>query len=77
MKRRLALAAALAASLAMPAGASATNLFGCPDQMVPTPAALVPEGNKKDHNNNMVICAKVEDNRVVGGPDDLRDDIEI
>ena len=79
MKRRLVVAAALlAGTLAMPAAVSADYLSTCPDQMFLIPAELVPEGDKKDHNNNGIICGKFEDSGIKGGPDeDFRDDIPV
>ena len=77
-QRRVALAAAmLAATFTMPGAVSADYLPTCPDQMVVIPAALVPEGDKKDHNRNGLICGKFEDGRVIGGPDEMLDDLTI
>jgi hypothetical protein len=48
----------------------------CPDSLAPLPASLVTEGDKKDKNNNGLVCAKLgDDGKFHGGPDDVTDDI--
>jgi hypothetical protein len=47
----------------------------CPDGMVLAPASLVQQGAQKDHNQNGFVCAKLENGQLVGGPDDVSDDI--
>jgi hypothetical protein len=48
----------------------------CPDGSMPLPASLVPSGDKKDKNNNGLVCAKLLE-EPQGGPDDnsVLDDI--
>jgi hypothetical protein len=58
---------------AAPVGADSPT--PCPDNLVPVPASLVPQGPQKDHNGNGVVCAKYQDGKFVGGPDDTTDDI--
>jgi hypothetical protein len=41
----------------------------CPDGSMPFPAELVPSGDKKDKNDNGLVCAKVVE-EPHGGPDD-------
>jgi hypothetical protein len=60
--------AAAVLSLAPPTGAEPTST--CPDGFAPFPAAFVEQGERKDKNDNGVVCGKVEDGRIVGGPDD-------
>ncbi len=70
------IAAATLLSLAPPAGAEPPS--PCPDQFVLVPAQLVEQGEKKDHNNNGLVCGKFQDGKIVGGPDEnLTDDILI
>jgi hypothetical protein len=40
------------------------------DGFMPTPSALVENGAQKDRNGNGFVCAKFEDSRIVGGPED-------
>jgi hypothetical protein len=69
--------AAAAVSLFAVAGASpAAAEAGCPDGMTTVPSALVNNGDKKDKNENFVVCAKpttcLEFSGPIchGGPDD-------
>ena len=39
------------------------------------PASAVQNGASKDKNHNGLICAKVQNGSIVGGPDDAVDDI--
>jgi len=58
-------------TLALDAPPVAADQVGiCPDGFVPVSAALVPNGAKKDHNANGVVCVKFSDGKIVGGPDD-------
>jgi hypothetical protein len=41
----------------------------CPDGSMPLPASLVPSGDKKDKNDNGLVCAKLLE-EPHGGPDD-------
>jgi hypothetical protein len=66
-------AATALAVLAPPAAADPAGV--CPDSLVLLPATVVVQGDRKDHNQNGLVCAKVEDGRLVGGPDDVLDDI--
>ncbi len=64
--------------LALPAPAGADPNGTCPDQFLLVPAQLVEQGEKKDQNNNGLVCGKFEDDKLVGGPDEnLIDDILI
>ena len=69
----VALAAATTAAVFAPAPASAD--FGCPNDMGPTPAAFVNNGDKKDKEpKDGVVCAKPAPECLVtqqchGGPD--------
>jgi hypothetical protein len=52
-----------------------TAEFGVPgtcsqDGFAPVPSGSVQNGTQKDRNHNGWVCAKVQDGRVVGGPDD-------
>jgi hypothetical protein len=42
----------------------------CPDGFVPIASALVSNGDKKDKNGNGIVCVKLSDGKIVGGPDD-------
>jgi hypothetical protein len=42
----------------------------CPDGFVPVFAAVVPNGDKKDKNQNGLVCVKYSDSKIIGGPDD-------
>ena len=76
MKRRVLVAAwCVAASLALPGPVAADQTAICPDQMVPVPAVLVPKGDVRDRNENGIVCVKLIDGKVHGGPDDQADDI--
>jgi hypothetical protein len=75
MRPRLAVPAALLlATRLLPAGSSAATYI-CPDGMMQVPAALVREGERKDRNDNGLVCAKVVDDGVKGGPDDNPSDV--
>ena len=50
--------------------ASADPPVPCPDSHVQVERDLVPNGVQKDKNGNMLVCAKVQPDGVVGGPDD-------
>jgi hypothetical protein len=73
------LGAAVVASALMffapPAGADSPT--PCADSFLslPVSASLVPQGEQKDHNGNGIVCAKYQDGKFVGGPDDTTDDI--
>jgi hypothetical protein len=76
MRLRITLAAfAAAATAAAFAPGSAVATAGCPDDMTPTPAAFVNNGDKKDKEpKDGIICAKPAPECVVtqhcpGGPD--------
>jgi hypothetical protein len=48
----------------------------CPDSLLfPVPASSIPQGQQKDHNGNGIVCAKYQDGKFEGGPDDTTDDI--
>ena len=74
---RIAVPAALAvAAVAIPASSSADPPVPCPQSFpFPVPAALVNQGDQKDHNGNHLICAKMDPNSpgFNGGPDDNLD----
>lgn len=79
MRRTLSLLASGAACAGLFAAfgaAPAAAELGCPDSMAPVPASLVNNGEKKDKNENNVVCAKpttcVQMSGPVchGGPDD-------
>jgi hypothetical protein len=61
--------------LAPPAAADPIGI--CPDNLVPVVSSLVVNGDKKDKNRNGFVCAKIKDGKIVGGPDDVTDDILI
>jgi hypothetical protein len=43
----------------------------CADGFILVPAASVPSGDKKDKNNNGLVCGKFDvDRNLTGGPDD-------
>jgi hypothetical protein len=68
--------AAVATALAMLAPPATADPAGvCPDELVPVPATLVVQGAQKDRNQNGFVCAKYQDGRLVGGPDDVMDDV--
>ena len=76
MRLRITLAAlCAAATAAVFAPAPATAAAGCPDNMTPTPASFVQNGEKKDKNpRDGVICAKpapecIATQQCPGGPD--------
>jgi hypothetical protein len=72
------LSAAVAASaLVSFAPPSPATLTPCPDGLTLVPSSLVPQGQKKDKNNNGLVCAKLgADGEFHGGPDDnVVDDI--
>jgi hypothetical protein len=64
-------------AVAMPASVAAEPTSICPDGMMVVPATSVVSGSAKDKNGNGLVCAKADDNRVSGGPDDrlVSDDI--
>jgi len=69
-------AVAVVATLALSARPVAADPVSvCPDNLVLLPDALVPQGAQKDHNENGLVCAKYQDGKFVGGPDDTTDDI--
>jgi hypothetical protein len=68
-------AASIVLFLAPPVGADLAST--CPDQFVLLPAQSVEQGEKKDKNGNGFVCGKLEDGRIVGGPDEMIDDIII
>lgn len=61
--------------LVLPQTGGADPAGVCPDGLILVPASFVEQGTKKDKNANGLICAKVQDGKVVGGPDDAVDDI--
>ena len=63
---------AFSLTFARPAAAQAT----CPDQFLPFPA-IERQDERKDKNDNGIVCKKVQDGKLVGGPDDTQDDILI
>jgi hypothetical protein len=77
MRRVVVCLVVAALSVAMPAGAGATQYI-CPDGMYPIPMSslLVPSGQAKDKNGNGIVCVKYKDGEFTGGPDDrVSDDI--
>jgi hypothetical protein len=69
-------AIAVVAALALHAQPVAADPVGiCPDNLVLIPASAVAQGAQKDHNMNGLVCAKYQDGKFVGGPDDTTDDI--
>ena len=68
------LAALAGVALITPARAT-TQTSTCPDGFFLVPAVYSPN---QDKNGNGLICRKIEDGTIVGGPDDkFRDDIII
>jgi hypothetical protein len=66
---------AIGAGLSVPS-VSADATSTCPDGMAPFTTILLPDGAKKDRNNNFIVCGKVgTDGKFHGGPDDMQDDI--
>ena len=69
--------AAAGAGLSVPS-VSADTTSTCPDGMAPFPVVLLPDGAKKDRNQNFIVCGKVgSDGKFHGGPDDMQDDIPV
>jgi hypothetical protein len=53
--------------------ASADPIGLCPDGFMP----LYAPGDRSDKNGNGMVCRKVQDGRISGGPDDRIDDIVV
>jgi hypothetical protein len=73
MNRLVALLAVcvLALPMTVPPIAAADPSATCPDGFM----AVFAPGDRHDKNGNGIVCRKIQDGRVSGGPDDSIDDV--